>query len=227
MRSLAAFEFETRAKYSSDDLTKLGKAGKAFLNPDGHYSFPLDDREDLENAVRAVGRAGASHNAVRKFIIARAKVMGLSSLIPASWKPDGSLRSADRLGEYRAGPTFLGCNCCGPCTGAGCDGTCCDSCPADQLKAAGAFLSVYNSDTSSESMDQPGAEALSLMRETLEIRRRVLRLKIGEQEFRAAERRVRAAREPLPGESRAAFAIRQRADAIVARLRAEQRGVHR
>jgi hypothetical protein len=76
-------------------------------------------------------------------------------------------------------------------------------------------------------MDQPGAEALSLMRETLEIRRRVLRLKIGEQEFRAAERRVRAAREPLPGESRAAFAIRQRADAIVARLRAEQRGVHR
>jgi hypothetical protein len=70
-------------------------------------------------------------------------------------------------------------------------------------------------------MDNPSAESLSLARETIEIRRRVLRLKIGEQEFADAQRRVRAAREPFPGESPAEFARRRQVDAIIAKRRKE------
>ena len=143
---------------------------------------------------------------------------GQAALAAAGELKEG--RMLGRLGEYR-GPTFVGCNCCGPCTGAGCDGSCCDSCPADTLKAAGAFLSVYNSDTSSDSMDQPSAEALALAKESLELRRRILRLKVGAEEFRAAERRLRAAREPFPGESAGEFARRRQVDAIIAKRRRE------
>jgi len=228
MRSRLALA-ELRAKYSSAQLQAMLKAGKALKNPAGEPSYPIGDEADLRLAIHAVGRGSGDHDKIRAYIIGRAVALGLGSLIPGNWNKDGSLQqsnSAAWLGEYRA-TVFVGCGCCPPCSGSTCDGSCCDACDGAQLKAANSFLSVYNSDLASSNMDQPSAEALALAKESLEIRRRVLRLKIGEEEFRAAERRVRAAREPLPGESRAAFAMRQRADAIVARFRAEQRGVHR
>jgi uncharacterized protein len=84
-------EKETRAKYSQDEIDALGKKGQAYRNSDGTYSYPVADEEDLKNAIRAVGRAGADHDAVRRFIIKRAKALDLSELIPDSWSSDGSL----------------------------------------------------------------------------------------------------------------------------------------
>lgn len=55
--------------------------------------FPIRNRSDLENAIRAVGRAKGDRNAVRRFIIKRARALGLTNLIPDTWNSDGSLKS--------------------------------------------------------------------------------------------------------------------------------------
>ena len=77
------------AKYNADDRKKMAKDGSAM--PDG--SFPIADVEDLKSAIRAVGRAGADHDAVRRHIVRRAKALGKSALIPSNWGDDGSLKS--------------------------------------------------------------------------------------------------------------------------------------
>lgn len=89
-------------KYSADDRKKLAKKGQAM--PDG--SYPIADAEDLDNAIRAVGRGGADHDAIRRHIIQRAKALGLSEKIPDNWNPDGSLGTpansfADFIGSLR------------------------------------------------------------------------------------------------------------------------------
>lgn len=81
-------------KYNAAELAALGKAGKAFKNPDGSYSYPIADAEDLSNAIRAVGRGNASHNALRRYIIGRAKALGKASAIPETWNGDGSLKAS-------------------------------------------------------------------------------------------------------------------------------------
>ena len=78
-------------KYTDAEIEAMGKKGQAFKNPDGHYSYPIADEEDLDNAIRAVGRGGADHDAIRKYIIGRAKALGLSAKIPDSWNADGSV----------------------------------------------------------------------------------------------------------------------------------------
>lgn len=82
-------------KYDADQLKALGAKGHAFRNADGSYSYPIDDAEDLDNAVQAVGRGGADHDAIRRYVIARAKAMGMADKIPDTWNGDGSLRSTD------------------------------------------------------------------------------------------------------------------------------------
>jgi hypothetical protein len=60
--------------------------------------FPIRNPTDQENAIRAVGRAGsgeADRRAVRRFIIKRARALGLSNLVPDSWTADGSLKTSD------------------------------------------------------------------------------------------------------------------------------------
>jgi len=89
------------AKYTADEIKALGAKGHAFKNPDGHFSYPIDDEEDLDNAIRAVGRGGADHDAIRKYIIGRAKAMGKSSKIPDNWNADGS------VSESKAAPRDL------------------------------------------------------------------------------------------------------------------------
>lgn len=83
------------AKYTEAQIKALGAKGHAFRNPDGHYSYPIDDDEDLDNAIRAVGRGGASHDSIRAYIIRRAKEMGKSSMIPDNWSAGGSNDSGD------------------------------------------------------------------------------------------------------------------------------------
>jgi hypothetical protein len=76
------------AKYNRADRDEMAKSGAAM--PDG--SYPIADEEDLHNAIHAVGRGRhASHDAIRRHIIARAQALGLSSLIPEDWNGDGSL----------------------------------------------------------------------------------------------------------------------------------------
>jgi hypothetical protein len=74
---------------------QAAKQGQAM--PGGR--FPIKNRGDLENAIRAVGRAGGPNGTeddrrkVRSFIIKRAKALGLANLIPDTWSADGSLKS--------------------------------------------------------------------------------------------------------------------------------------
>lgn len=83
-----------RAGYAAHELAILGGKGQAFKNPDGHWSFPTRTPTDLSNAIQAIGRTPAGlRNAIRRYIMARARKMGLSHLVPDSWAPDGSLRS--------------------------------------------------------------------------------------------------------------------------------------
>ena len=98
------------AKYTDAEIEEMGKKGQAFKNPDGHFSYPVKDAEDLDNAISAVGLGGADHDAIRKYVIGRAKALGLSSKIPGTWNADGSLseskaaaRTAFELRKRRRG----------------------------------------------------------------------------------------------------------------------------
>lgn len=77
-----------KADYDTADRKHLASTGAAM--PDG--SYPIASRADLEDAVRAVGRGGASHDAIRRHIIARARALGATGTIPDNWNADGSLK---------------------------------------------------------------------------------------------------------------------------------------
>lgn len=59
--------------------------------------FPVRNRADLANAIRAVGRVqpptDEARTKVRRFVIKRAKALGADDMIPDSWSADGSLKS--------------------------------------------------------------------------------------------------------------------------------------
>lgn len=76
------------AKYRQADRDEMAKSGEAMA--DG--SYPIADEDDLHKAIHAVGRGRhASHDAIRRHILARADALGLSSVIPEDWESDGSL----------------------------------------------------------------------------------------------------------------------------------------
>ena len=77
-------------KYQQADRDNMAKSGQAMQ--DG--SYPIADEEDLDSAIRAVGRGNADHNSIRKHIIERAAALKLSSKIPDNWNADGSLKSS-------------------------------------------------------------------------------------------------------------------------------------
>lgn len=85
-----------KAKYDTAQLKAMLADGEAFKDAAGEPSFPIADEEDLKNAVRAVGRAGADHDAVRKYIIGRADALKLADLISDDWAADGSLKSESK-----------------------------------------------------------------------------------------------------------------------------------
>ena len=58
--------------------------------------FPINNKEDLRRAIQAVGRAKggeAGRQAVRRFIIKRARALGLTDMIPSNWASNGALKS--------------------------------------------------------------------------------------------------------------------------------------
>lgn len=80
-------------KYNADDLKALLKKGQAMppLKPGGPPRFPVGDKDDFDNAVKAVGRAkgdDADHNKVRRYLIGVGKKLGFAP--PINWKSDGS-----------------------------------------------------------------------------------------------------------------------------------------
>jgi hypothetical protein len=86
------------ADYSADPLRQMVKQGKAMNAPgqDRPGRFPIANRADLENAIRAVGRVNGGEperQKVRRFIIKRARDLNLQDLIPDTWAANGSLKS--------------------------------------------------------------------------------------------------------------------------------------
>lgn len=83
----------------STEMQKLVKQGKAMPAPgqDRPGRFPIRNGDDLGKAINAVGRVQppteAARAKVRRYIISRAKALGLTSKIPAAWAGDGSLKS--------------------------------------------------------------------------------------------------------------------------------------
>jgi len=66
--------------FSQDERDKDSGSGAAM--PDG--SFPIENKGDLGNAIRAIGRA-KDPGAARAHIIRRAKALGCSDMLPENW----------------------------------------------------------------------------------------------------------------------------------------------
>jgi hypothetical protein len=75
-----------KADLSAAGRKKAAASGAAMS--DG--SYPINTKADLRKAIRAVGRGGAEHDAIRKHIVKRAKALGLEAMVPDNWNPDGS-----------------------------------------------------------------------------------------------------------------------------------------
>jgi Escherichia/Staphylococcus phage prohead protease len=85
----------------SGDLNTAARkyaASRGWAMADGSYPIrPADmhGRADLQKAIRAVGRGGGSHDAIRRHIIKRARALGLADMIPDNWSSGGVSRSAE------------------------------------------------------------------------------------------------------------------------------------
>lgn len=69
--------------FSTARRKQLAREGKAM----GDGSYPIENEQDLKNAIRSWGRGGAKPD-VKQHIIRRAKALGKSDLIPDDWKSD-------------------------------------------------------------------------------------------------------------------------------------------
>lgn len=78
-----------KADLSAAGRRKAAATGAAMENG----SYPITTKADLRKAIRAVGRGGADHDAIRKHIISRAKALGLEAMVPENWNADGSLKT--------------------------------------------------------------------------------------------------------------------------------------
>lgn len=91
-----------KAKYDTDDRRRM--AGHEAMEDGG---YPIVDREDLEDAIRAVGRGGADHDAIRRHIEARAEALGATSMIPDNWAADGSLKKESAVADEDMDPMTI------------------------------------------------------------------------------------------------------------------------
>src|ERR1017187_6553310 len=119
----AEYEVFTRAKYTTADKAAALTAGHAMSNAKGDPSYVIKDKEDLSNAIKAVGRGNADHDDIRKHVIKRATALGLGGQIPDNWDTmTGALKdatqsnSADKDAEHRednADTEKVNCPTCG------------------------------------------------------------------------------------------------------------------
>jgi hypothetical protein len=98
-QSLTASAEDEFAYIPMIERQKLAKSGKAL--PGG--SFPIRNVEDLQNAIRAYGRAKESDRAdVKRHIIKRARALGKYDLIPDNWKKFSSKAVTASAEELKA-----------------------------------------------------------------------------------------------------------------------------
>jgi cell division protein FtsB len=86
--------------FSDDERKKLAESGAAMS--DG--SFPITDTQDLKNAIHAFGRAKDKAKA-KAHIIARAKALDQTGLLPANWHKEGK---GDHKDDGSEGNKFAG-----------------------------------------------------------------------------------------------------------------------
>jgi uncharacterized protein len=72
-------------RYSAAEIAALGKSGLAHKRADGRYNFPIVDRRDLLDAILAIGRAGSETFSVKRWIVYRARLLGMKSDVPKDW----------------------------------------------------------------------------------------------------------------------------------------------
>ena len=84
------------AQLDAQQKKKLLAKGQAIKNASGKPSFQIANKNDLSNAIRAVGRVRPNteeaRSRVRRYIIRRARALGASNMIPDTWSADGSLK---------------------------------------------------------------------------------------------------------------------------------------
>jgi len=78
MKSLKYYLVEK--EFSEEEREKLADSGKAM--PDG--SYPIENEEDLKNAIQSVGRA-KDYDKSKKWIIKRAGELNKTDLLPDDW----------------------------------------------------------------------------------------------------------------------------------------------
>jgi hypothetical protein len=76
----AAAWIERAKDFSQDKRDELAKKGHAL--PDG--SFPIENKDDLRNALHAFGRAG-DKAAAKAHIKKRAAALGADDMLPETW----------------------------------------------------------------------------------------------------------------------------------------------
>ena len=96
-QAAAAVETYMKREFSSKERKKLSASGAAM--PGG--GFPISNADDLENAIRAIGRA-KDPAAAKKHIISRARSLGASGKIPAEWRGKAERRLAKAFGKITA-----------------------------------------------------------------------------------------------------------------------------
>lgn len=82
---------------SMDSRRQALKSGAALppSEPGGPPRFPIRNRGELDSAIRLAGQAPkAEQPMVRRYIMKRARALGLSSMIPGSWSSDGTRKTA-------------------------------------------------------------------------------------------------------------------------------------
>lgn len=85
-------------RVSANEMRRLVKEGRAMPGRGGEPGrFPIKNRGDLSNAIRAVGRVEPDtpeeRARVRRFIIQRAREMNAEGMIPETWdKRSGYLK---------------------------------------------------------------------------------------------------------------------------------------
>jgi len=104
--SLSGKPAEDAGKTATDDVEKRtftaeerkDAAASGAAMKDG--SYPIENTSDLENAIRAFGRA-KNKPAAKRHIIRRAKALGATDKLPADWR--GSTKKAEDAGDLKKG----------------------------------------------------------------------------------------------------------------------------
>ncbi len=87
-------DYVCKKDYSAEQRRAMAAKGHAL--PDG--SYPIEDKEDLSDAIHAIGRGKNNPKSkIRAHIKARAKALGAGGMIPATWvqkEDEGALQQA-------------------------------------------------------------------------------------------------------------------------------------